>query len=141
MPSRHTKERLFEVMNKINPDFKLNEISYDDAKAGEQDYLKRIKDVLSDFDNQTVDIHHYDNIVPGLTDVITNINTYDQENPYKISVHLNVRERGQQVIAITLYENISLDNAVWQYGRETTLDAPVLDELVKFVKIAAPYQD
>lgn len=139
MKKKTDKQLLFERMEAVNPDFKMNEISYEDAKDGSAEYDQKIKEVLSQFDNQTIEIHYYNNIEPAVTNVITTINTYNREEPYNILVMLSVKERGQNIMVIKLFENIKLENVLWKYSNGIFVDAPILDEFAKFIRMGAPY--
>lgn len=138
MPSRHTKGRLLEVMNKVNPEFKLNEVSYEDAKAGQEEYKRKLEEVFSQFNNQEINVYRYDNVVPAITDVLIVLNTYDQENPYNVGIKFYVKERGQEVIAINLYPDIKFNDVLWK-DNGIFVDNQTIDTFVNFVKMAAPY--
>ena len=146
MSTKYNKERLFEVMNKVNPDFKVNEISYDDAKSGEQDYVKRIEEALSEYDAKTINVIRY--AKAGLTDTIDVIcstkvevflNVRDRTNPYQIHIRLNVYDDNQNlVISLELYEDIQYSQ-VFHKDKWITAEKDTLMFLDKFIRQAAPY--
>lgn len=124
----------------------LNEISYENAKEGEQDYGKKIKEVLSEYDAETVKVVRYANA--GLTDKIDVIcstkvdvilNVRDRTNPYDIHIRLNVYDDNQNlVISLQLYEDIQYSQVFYK-DKWITAEKDTLMFLDKFIRQAAPY--
>ena len=134
--------KLFEMMSKIDPTYKkkLNEVDYQTAKAGENEYKARIEQVLSEFKVSQLEFTRWDSAVVARTDVSVVINTYQKENPYQLSIRLTAYGGGNrdEIMVISLYEGITPDKVVWVVnGVEAGNDT--IDFVERFIRTAAQY--
>lgn len=144
MKKKDTKIRLFEIMEKINPDFKLNEISYNTAQEGKHEYQLKLKEVFSEFDNRKINVHLIlnngdDIIIPSITKIQPFITVEKRPEPYDIRIYLNIFGRGEILMSVFIHEIQHMSNNVIKLYKDSYLDAPELEMIEKFIRMAAPY--
>lgn len=149
---KDSKQRLFEMMNKLDSSFKpkVNEISYDDANKHYSSYQKQLESVFSEFDNKSVEMiikssHLAQNTHTFLTDVNVMLNTRsvrgsDNEGNYSVAISFKIGD----TLSINLHEesnNYTKDFVYLHDERyhEYFLKEEDIDMIIRFVRKASTY--